>query len=229
MLHNDHQALVVDPGDASPVLDALQGLGVTLETILVTHDHTDGVDALRAHTGYKVFVPTHEPIPESLTCLSDGRQVLALGHHFQVFGLHDHAAIHIADERQPINECPLQFGGDTLFNRGCGRLFKGTPAQSLNLTSTLPDVTGVCCAHEYAKRNRQFPAGLAPNNDHLADYMTMCQAQQTNLCPSRPSTIRTEELITPFLRTRETALAVAAQTFDAAVNYEISVFAALRH
>ncbi len=36
MLHDGHQALVVDPGDEQAMLDALQRPGVQLETILVT-------------------------------------------------------------------------------------------------------------------------------------------------------------------------------------------------
>jgi hydroxyacylglutathione hydrolase len=45
LLHNDHQALVVDPGDSAPVMAWLrQHPGVQLDTILVTHHHAD-------HTG----------------------------------------------------------------------------------------------------------------------------------------------------------------------------------
>ena len=36
MLHDGQQALVVDPGDAQPVFDALQHEGVQLQAILVT-------------------------------------------------------------------------------------------------------------------------------------------------------------------------------------------------
>ena len=80
MLHNDHYALVVDPGDARPVMAALQRLNVTLETILVTHhhaDHTGGVDELRRQTGCKVLGPMREPMPEPLTRLSDGEHAKA--------------------------------------------------------------------------------------------------------------------------------------------------------
>ena len=54
MLHNGHQAIVVDPGDSAPVLQALKDLHLTLQAILVTHHHADhvgGVDALRDATG----------------------------------------------------------------------------------------------------------------------------------------------------------------------------------
>ena len=69
MLHDAHQALVVDPGDAQPVLAVLQHLSVQLEAILVTHhhlDHTGAVDALRQAIGAKVFGPAREPMPEPM-------------------------------------------------------------------------------------------------------------------------------------------------------------------
>ena len=41
MLHNGRQAIVVDPGDPTPVRTALQDLDLSLEAILVTHHHLD--------------------------------------------------------------------------------------------------------------------------------------------------------------------------------------------
>ena len=46
MLQSGTQALVVDPGDAAPVLQALASAKLTLCAILITHhhpDHTGGV------------------------------------------------------------------------------------------------------------------------------------------------------------------------------------------
>lgn len=50
LLHDGKRALVVDPGDAEPVLRTLEQHALQLESILVTHhhaDHTGGVNALR--------------------------------------------------------------------------------------------------------------------------------------------------------------------------------------
>ncbi len=82
MLHDGQQALVVDPGDAQPVVDALAREGVQLQAILVTHhhgDHTGGVAQLRDATGATVFGPATENIPTPLTQLRGGQTVSALG------------------------------------------------------------------------------------------------------------------------------------------------------
>jgi ribonuclease BN (tRNA processing enzyme) len=58
VLHDGQRVLVEDPGDAQPVRAFLQGEGLQLDTILVTHHHPDhigGVDELRDATGAKVF------------------------------------------------------------------------------------------------------------------------------------------------------------------------------
>ena len=60
MLQSSQGAIVVDPGDADPVLQALQRTGLPLRAILVTHhhgDHVGGVQALRQATGANVFGP----------------------------------------------------------------------------------------------------------------------------------------------------------------------------
>ena len=66
LLHDGHRALVVDPGDAQPVLAAMQHHCLQLEAILVTQRHADhigGLGAVREATGAKVDGPAPEPIP----------------------------------------------------------------------------------------------------------------------------------------------------------------------
>ena len=234
MLHDGRQALVVDPGDAQPVLEALQHLNVQLEAILVTHhhnDHTGGVAALRLATGAKVFGPAHEDMPEPLTRLAGGDQVQALGRTFEVIDVPGHTAGHIAYYCANVDESPLLFCGDTLFSGGCGRLFEGSPAQmlaSLDTLSALPDATRICCAHEYTLSNLKFAAAVDPDNQALDQYINTARALRSNQQPTLPTTLALERQINPFLRTRQPALIRAAQSFDASACDEVSVFAALR-
>ena len=234
MLHDGRQALVVDPGDAQPVLEALQHFNVQLAAILVTHhhnDHTGGVAALRDATGAKVFGPAQEDMPEPLTRLNGGDQLQALGLTFAVIDVPGHTAGHIAYFCTPADEAPLLFCGDTLFSGGCGRLFEGSPAQmlaSLDTLSALPDATRICCAHEYTLSNLKFAAAVDPDNQALDQYINTARALRSNQQPTLPTTLALERQINPFLRTRQPALIRAAQSFDALACDEVSVFAALR-
>jgi hydroxyacylglutathione hydrolase len=234
LLHDAQHALVVDPGAALPVIQALEQLGVQLDAILVTHhhpDHTGGVDSLRQATGAKVFGPAHEPMPEPLMRLNGGDTLDLLGLTFDVIDVPGHTAGHIAYFCSNVDGAPLVFCGDTLFSGGCGRLFEGSPAQmlaSLDALAALPDTTRVCCAHEYTLSNLKFAAAVEPGNQTLADYITAAQAQRLKQQPTLPSTILLERQINPFLRTREATIMRAVQGFDPSAHDETSIFAALR-
>lgn len=68
-------ALVVDPSDASTVLDALKAQGLTLTTVLLTHhhaDHTAGVAELKSQTGCEVVGPDERRIRGIDRIVADG-------------------------------------------------------------------------------------------------------------------------------------------------------------
>jgi len=234
LLHDGHDALVVDPGDARPVVDALQREGLRLQAILVTHhhpDHTAGVDALRDATGATVWGPARERIPEPLIRVQGGDRVSALGLEFEVIDVPGHTAGHIAYYCAASQGAPLLFCGDTLFSGGCGRLFEGTPAQmlaSLDALAALPGDSRVCCTHEYTLANLRFAMAAEPDNTTLSRHYATCQTLRDQQRPTLPSTLALELQINPFLRSRLPALIKAAQTFDARASDEVSVFAALR-
>ncbi len=234
-LHDGRRALVVDPGDAQPVLQALQREALTLEAILVTHhhpDHVGGVDAVRDATGAKVCGPAREKIPGPLTRLEEGDRITALGLEFRVIDVPGHTSGHIAYYCEDIDGRPLVFCGDTLFSGGCGRLFEGTPVQmheSLEKLAALPGSTRVCCTHEYTLSNLKFARAVEPGNLQLVNYTKRCEELRAQGLPTLPSTIETERQVNPFLRTRESDVVQAARGHDAATAPdEVSVFATLR-
>jgi hydroxyacylglutathione hydrolase len=237
MVHDGARAFVVDPGDATPVVEALKHHRLQLAGILVTHhhpDHTGGVDALRpwlAATEGVVHGPARERIPEPFVRLQDGDNVGLLGLHFEVIDVPGHTAGHIAYAQRGAVQRPLLFCGDTLFSAGCGRLFEGTPAQmsaSLAALAALPDDTQVCCTHEYTLSNLRFAAAVEPANDEITTHRAHCDALRAAGTPTLPSTMGLERRINPFLRCTEPAVVAAARREGASDDEPVAVLAALR-
>lgn len=235
VLHDGQRALVVDPGDAPPVLALLRRDGLQLDAILVTHHHPDhigGLDVLREATGAQVYGPAREVIPEPLARLAEGDAITALGLRFEVLDVPGHTSGHIAYYCPEVDGQPLLFCGDTLFSGGCGRLFEGTPAQmlaSLDKLAALPGATRVCCTHEYTLSNLKFAKAVEPHNAELIHYIRRCEELRAENLPTLPSTIEQERRINPFLRTRLPGVAQAARTHDAATRQDdVAVFATIR-
>ncbi|MEF9947829.1 MAG: hydroxyacylglutathione hydrolase [Comamonas sp.] len=220
MLHDAEHAVVVDPGQAEPVLSMLAQLGLKLQGILVTHHHADhvgGVDAIRAATGAPVWGPAYETLPEPVTRVQGGDSIELLGGPWQVINVPGHTSGHIAFFSDHANikhpAQPVLFCGDTLFSGGCGRLFEGTAAQmqaSLDALAALPASTLVCCAHEYTISNLRFAQAVEPNNPDLAQYLDHCQKLRARHQPTLPSTLQTELAINPFMRSRAADVIAAA-------------------
>ena len=231
------RALVVDPGDASPVLQALRAHpGVQLDAILITHhhrDHTGGLAELRAQTGARVIGPSRESIDGPIQAVVQGDVVQACGLRFEVMDVPGHTAGHIAFFCADMDGDPLLFSGDTLFSGGCGRLFEGTPAQmlaSLDALATLPGATRVCCAHEYTLSNLRFARAVEPGNLKLASHFMVCEALRADGLPTLPSRMDLEREINPFLRSRKASVAQSVKLRDESLNTadEVAVFAHLR-
>jgi hydroxyacylglutathione hydrolase len=228
LLHNNRDAVVVDPGDAAPVIATLKKLNLSLAAILITHHHNDhigGVHSLLTYQSVPVYAPQYEKFDFEHIKLAEGDKVnLAdIGQKLRVMWLPGHTLGHIAY----VNDDYL-FCGDTLFGAGCGRLFEGTPAQmltSLTRLKMLNSATKVFCTHEYTAKNIAFALTLEPDNsDLLARANSVKQLRQQNL-PSLPSTIQLELATNPFLRCTQTSIIKNSQ---AKMADELSVFTAVR-
>jgi hydroxyacylglutathione hydrolase len=234
MLNDGHAAVVVDPGDAAPVLKALDDHRLTLAAILVTHHHADhvgGVNALRPRLQGPVYGPAAENIPQPFEPLAEGDRIDVLGLAFEVIEVPGHTAGHIAYVQRGVERTPILFCGDTLFSAGCGRLFEGTPAQmvdSLAKLNTLPGDARVCCTHEYTLSNLRFAAAVEPHNAAVAAHTRACEALRAEGRPTLPSSLATERTINPFLRCREPEVVASALAQGAKDDSGVEVFATLR-
>ena len=236
LLHNDHQALVVDPGDSAPVLAWLEHHpSIELNLILVTHhhaDHTGGLADLVARTGAQVMGPALEKMPVAARGMQQGDTLDWLGLTLQVHDVPGHTLGHIAFWLQPAEQAPILFCGDTLFSGGCGRRFEGTPAQmldSLDRLAALPGNTRICCAHEYTLSNLKFALAVDPENLELRSYAQACARLREQNQATLPALMSTERAINPFLRSRSQAIASAVRHRDPLAVNDASRFAALRN
>ncbi len=200
-LRSHGQVVVVDPGEAAPVLRFLERSGDQLAAILVTHrhgDHIGGIAELVAQHPVPVYGPTREAAEVVTHPLRDGERVTVLGVDFEVLEVPGHTLGHVAYYRKGLLFC-----GDTLFGAGCGRVFEGTLPQmhaSLARLAALPPDTQVYCAHEYTQSCLRFAKTVEPDNAAIDTRIAAVAAQRAAGQPSVPSKLAEEFATNPFLR-----------------------------
>ena len=223
--------LLVDPGDAAPVLAAAGAGGWEPDAVLLTHHHDDhigGVAALRERwPGLEIIAPDEPRIPFATRRVGDGDRVEVAGHGFDVLAVPGHTVSHIA-----FHGHGLLFCGDTLFSLGCGRLFEGTPARmlaSLDRLAALPGHTLVCCGHEYTQSNAAFARTVDPDNPALVRRSEEVATLRDSSHPTLPVTLADERACNPFLRVDAPAVraSIAAWSGEDTLA-RVDAFAALR-
>ena len=212
----DNTAFVVDPGDASPVLETLGRENLTLAGILITHhhfDHIDGIDELLAQHKVPVYGPKNPAIKQIDHRLSEGDTIQVYDVDFEIIEIPGHTLDHIAYYSKTL-KTPILFCGDTLFVAGCGRVFEGTHGQmhtSLNKLGSLPASTQVYCTHEYTMANLRFAHTVDKTNPALRDYIFYSQHLRDMNMPTVPSSIEMELAINPFMRSDQPTIKEAAE------------------
>jgi hydroxyacylglutathione hydrolase len=208
------RVLIVDPGDARPVLEALEKQRLTPIAILCTHhhgDHVGGIEDILKHYPVPVYGPAQERIPAITHRLREGDSLHfpELGLTLDVLDVPGHTSGHIA-----YYGAGMLFCGDTLFSAGCGKLFEGTAEQmhaSLAKLARLPRATKMYCAHEYTEFCLGFAHIVEPDNEDIHAYRAWARAQRAQYLPTLPSTLEQEQRINPFLRTNQISVRQAAE------------------
>jgi hydroxyacylglutathione hydrolase len=220
----------IDAPEEAPILAALATTGWQLSDILITHRHSDHVQAvepLKSRTGCRVVAPykAREQVPLADAFVQEGDTVHVgdiQAHVWETPGhCSDHVSYWFAADR-------VLFAGDTLFTLGCGRVLDGSYSDlwsSLQRLAALPEEARVYSGHDYTLSNGRFALAVDSGNEALKARMAEAEKAKSENRFLVPTTIGDEKAANPFLRAGEPALAKS-------VNLEgqepFAVFKALR-
>ncbi|MEW5789489.1 MAG: hydroxyacylglutathione hydrolase [Pseudomonadota bacterium] len=229
-LHDGRSAVLVDPGDAPPILAWLEARGIVPSGILVTHhhwDHVGGLPALLDRFPVPVFGPTRGAAPSRPVADGDILDLPGLPWQVRVIDTPGHTRDHVCFAGEGHLFC-----GDTLFSCGCGRAFEGDPPTlyaSLSRLMELPGETQVHCAHEYTLANLDFALDVEPDNPALQARDREARALRRTGQPTLPVSLARERETNPFLRCHLESVRVAAsQHTGRALAPGAQTFAAVR-
>jgi hydroxyacylglutathione hydrolase len=210
--------VIVDPGEAEPVISYLRNNHLNLVAILLTHhhgDHTQGVQPLLKYKEVPVFGPA-SIIQVTHPLFHDTFYLGAINIAFNVIKVPGHTLEHVA------YYWPNQvLTGDTLFTAGCGKIFEGSVLQmyeSLSKLKRLPDETWVYCGHEYTEANLWFALEVEPNNPDIRNRMEAARQLRLQKLPTVPALLKLEKSTNPFLRCEEPEIINAVSNY---VGYEV--------
>ena len=201
-------ACIVDPSEASPVIDYLKNKNINLKYILNTHHHFDHIggnkELKKKYNSIVVgFKHDSERIPEIDICLEDNEIWKSDNFVAKIIHVPGHTKGHICFH---FYKDKLLFTGDSLFSLGCGRVFEGTNEQmfsSLNKFKAMPLDTQIYCGHEYTLNNSKFCIKYDPENLNLQKKIYHIEIKLNNSLPTIPSTLKEEMDCNIFLRAKD--------------------------
>ena len=203
----NNKSCVIDPSEATPIIEYLEKNKIKLDFILNTHhhyDHVGGNKELKERYGAKVvgYIDDKKRIPEIDITVKNNQIWKEKKFEAKVIHIPGHTSGHVCFYF--FNEKNI-FTGDTLFSLGCGRIFEGTYPQmfrSLNFFKKLPAETNIYCGHEYTLKNSDFCMRHDPNNQNLKNKIDKIKEKLKKNLPTIPSTIKDEIECNIFLRSK---------------------------
>ena len=196
---------VVDPSEASPVIDFLQQQNLKLDYILNTHHHFDHIGGnieLKKKYNAKVvgFNGDKHRIPDIDITLNDKDEWVFGNSQVKILHIPGHTLGHICFF---FKKEKIAFTGDTLFSLGCGKIFEGDHEQllrSLNKIKKLPRDTKIYCGHEYTYKNAEFCMKYDEDNISLKKQFEKIKKLRSNNLPTIPVILDDELRTNIFLR-----------------------------
>ena len=196
---------VVDPSEASPIVNFLKKNNLILNYIFNTHHHFDHIGGnleLKKIFNAKIvgFAGDKSRIPGMDIMLNDNEKWMFGNSSVRVLHIPGHTSGHICFF---LEKEKIAFTGDTLFSLGCGRIFEGDHNQmleSLNKIKKLPKETLIYCGHEYTYKNAEFCMKYDVGNLDLKNKFIKVKKLRTKNLPTVPTVLDDELKTNIFLR-----------------------------
>jgi hydroxyacylglutathione hydrolase len=196
--------MIVDPGEAGPVLRWVETHAAPTHLLLTHHhsDHIGGAVELAARFKAQIVGAAMDAarLPKLDRAVGDGDTFTIGAETIGVIATPGHTRGHIA---YTLPNAQAVFAGDTLFSLGCGRLFEGTAAEmlhSLKRLAALPPETRLYCGHEYTLANARFALSVASQDAELQKEVEQIKDKREHKLATIPSTIAYERRFNPFLK-----------------------------
>lgn len=232
LLHDaaSSETVLIDAPEAAPVLAELKKRGWSLESIWLTHHHSDHIDAVSAlveATSAAVLGAAADAhrLPPLSRELVEGDTIEIGSEVAHVIDVSGHTLGHIAFY---LPASGMAFTADSLMAGGCGRLFEGTPElmfESLAKLKALPPETLICSGHEYTTSNLAFALSIDPQNQALQDRAARVAKARAEGRATVPSRLAGELATNPFLRSDDAYIKASLGMADAS---PVEVFAKIR-
>ena len=223
----EKKAVVIDPGEAGPVMKLASQESLEIDWILLTHEHDDhiaGAKEVKDSYTAKVVAST-DAIQGVGQIVQDDDELIIGPLLIKVMATPGHIASHVSFY---LPEPKILFSGDCIFGGGCGKLLDHAAQQmftSLQKCAKLPKDTLIFFGHEYTQKNLEFALTIDPDNKilqkRLADTKTLYQSNQI----STPSTLEIELATNPFLRVNDPSIRKNLHMEDAS---DLEVFTKIR-
>ena len=221
------EVALVDAPSVAPIRAALSARGWSLRQVWITHhhhDHTEGVDALRAGAEVIGNAADAGRLPPLDRAVNEGERFRLGETEVEVLDVSGHTIGHIAFHLPGEGAV---FTADSLMALGCGRVFEGTHAMmwaSLTRLMALAPDTDIYSGHNYGQANGRFAMSIEPGNAALGQRIARIEEADRAGTPIVPVTLAEELATNPFLRATEAAVKAAvglAGADDAAVFAEV--------
>ncbi|VDO27786.1 unnamed protein product [Brugia timori] len=202
-----NDCVVIDVGDAQPILQCLSDKNKIPQAVLVTHKHWDhcyGNKQLKKRYKELNIYGGEIDRPADVNKYVRNEALIQVGRlHFKALHVPGHTAGHMIYALQLNDELKCLFTGDFLFIAGIGKIFEGSTSQMISSLLTLNDFppdTIIFPGHEYAKLNLSFALSLEKDNEVLEAVSKAVHEKRTTRSPIVGVTLGDEYKINPYLR-----------------------------